>query len=702
MTKFIVAVEEHLQRFPAERPAIERFVDLFDIRWASHERIDRSESSFYLLKSKPHATELYGFERELLLVYTGYDALEPRTLQQCEEVVDRRRLGARIEPLYLVVVAPIEDMAGEVARYRQDAEQGRILVGFSVNELLTDKNPWLLRTRFSSSLFSRDLFDMKQALVADNYFFGRQALVLDLLDRLKRGENTGLYGLRKTGKTSALFKLSRLIQTELAGSVVYIDAQSPEIYQLRWWELVSHVKDEAARVAGVTLNHPLDRDFTEKTALTRARQAFAEILNRVRRTSPRLIVVIDEVEHLHPDLSPGKHWRDDFHHFWKLLRAIQTQERRLTFVIAGVNARVSESSTISDQDNPLFSLVGTRYLPPFLPNDTREMVQTLGKRMGIIFDVDSCNYLASRYGGHPMLVRLACSWEHHRRSSSSYTERPVQITSSQLIETEDERENDLVYYVRHVLDVLRMWYADEYELLTLLAKDRIGEFREYARELPESIQHLRAYGLIDRDTDSLSIGMVKKYLKEEPKRPQNKIDSSASADASSGDIARNRVGSPVAIEELVAQGEGPTVEFKSTLRVNLFTNASDQKIEQSALKTIAAFLNSAGGHLLIGVDDKGTPLGLSADNFPSEDKLTLHLVNLIKDRLGAQHAPLISARFVDFKESRVLVVDCARSPRPVFMKADRADVFYVRLLAATAELTARETENYIRDNFSPA
>jgi len=700
MTKFIVAVEDHLQKFPSERPAIERFVDLFDIRWANHEKFDRSESSFYLLKAKPHAIELYGFERELLLVYTGYGALEPRTLQQCEEVVERRNLGTRIEPLYLVVVAPIEDMAGEVARYRQDAEQGRILVGFSVNELLSDKNPWLLRTRFSSSLFSRDLFDMKQALVADNYFFGRQALVLDLLDRLKRGENTGLYGLRKTGKTSALFKLTRLIQTELAGSVVYIDAQSPEIYQLRWWELVSHIKDEAARLAGVSLEHPLDREFTEKTALTRARQAFSDILTRVRRNTARLVVVIDEVEHLHPDLSPERHWRDDFLHFWKLLRAIQTQERRLTFVIAGVNARVSESSTIAEQDNPLFSLVGTRYLPPFLPNDTREMVQTLGRRMGILFDADSCNYLASRYGGHPMLVRLACSWEHRLRSSSNYTERPVQITSSQLLETEDERENELVYYVRHVLDVLRMWYADEYDLLSLLAQERTEEFREYARELPESIQHLRAYGLIDRNTDTLSIGMVKKYLKEPPKRPQGRIDFAGPEVAAPGELARRQTVDALTIEDLVSRGEGPTIEFKSTLRLNLVTKNPDPKIEQSAMKTIAAFLNSSGGHLLVGVDDAGSPIGLENDKFSNEDKFTLHLVNLIKDRLGAEHAPLISARFVDFKQSRALIVECTRSPRPVFMKAERDDVFFIRLLAATTELTAREAQSYIRDNFS--
>lgn len=331
MPKFISAVEEHLRRYPTERLAVERFVDLFDIRWADHEKIDRSEASFYLLKPKPYANELFGFERELLLVYSPYLTLEPRTLRQAEEVTSRPQMKGRTEPLYMVLVAPVPDIASEVARYRQDAEQGRIIIGFSEEELTTAAvaDPWFLRKRFSESLFSRDLFDMKQALVADNYFFGRQALVLDLLDRLKRGENTGLYGLRKTGKTSALFKLKRLIEAEGAGLFVYVDAQSPEVYQLRWWELLSRIKDEAAAAAGVTLSHPLDREFTERTALSRARAAIEDILSKHRKTAPRMLVVIDEVEHLHPGLTPAPHWNADFVHFWKLLRASRLRNEDL-------------------------------------------------------------------------------------------------------------------------------------------------------------------------------------------------------------------------------------------------------------------------------------------------------------------------------------------------------------------------------------
>jgi len=81
---------------------------------------------------------------------------------------------------------------------------------------------------------------------------------------------------------------------------------------------------------------------------------------------------------------------------------------------------------------------------------------------------------------------------------------------------------------------------------------------------------------------------------------------------------------------LVEQGENTTIEFKSTLRVNLHTGQNDAKMELAILKTIAAFLNVNGGTLVIGVTDDGNPVGIGADKFANEDKMYLHLVNLIK------------------------------------------------------------------------
>jgi hypothetical protein len=699
MPRLLAIVENHFSKYPQERTPVERFVDLFDLRWADHVRFERSEASFYLLKPKSHASELYGFERELLLVYSPYSNLEPRTLKQFEEVLARPQLKGRVEPLYMVLIAPMDDVEGEVARYRLDAEQGRIIVAFSEEELRASSDPWFLRRRFAKYLFSRDLFDIKQALVADSYFFGRQGLVLDLLDRLKRGENTGLYGLRKTGKTSSLFKLRRIIETESAGAFVYLDAQNPAIYGRRWWELASIIRDEAARVVGTRLDERLSKPFTASTATNRLQQSLEAVIERIRAKNQRLLIVIDEVEHIYPGLSPDKHWAEDFLPFWKLLRAIQTQDRRIAFIVAGVNSHVSEAPSVEGHDNPLFSLVGTRYLQPFTAHETKEMVQTLGRRMGILFENEACSYLSERYGGHPMLVRLACSWEHQLRVSSDYSERPVQILRDQLIETEAERELELVYYVRHVLDVLRIWYPEEYEILTLLAADDHKTFDEYATDLPESVQHLKAYGLIDRGSNTLTIGMVKRYLTQEGRRREREKRIKAASSVPALPALLSPPDEPINVPSILASGEGSTIEFKSTLRVNLHTGKPDTRIEHSVLKTIAALLNSDGGYLAIGVDDSGAVIGLSADGFASEDKMSTHLVNLIRDSLGAEHAEYIKASYHTIEGTKLLLITCRRSPRPVFLKHDGEETFYVRLLAATAALTVRQAQDYMLSRF---
>ncbi len=154
------------------------------------------------------------------------------------------------------------------------------------------------------------------------------------------------------------------------------------------------------------------------------------------------------------------------------------------------------------------------------------------------------------------------------------------------------------------------------------------------------------------------------------------------------------------IAEIVAGGEGNTTEFKSTLRVNLHTNEVDPKMEHAALKTIAAFLNSLeGGTLVIGVSDAGGALGLEADKFPNEDKVNLHLVNLLKTRLGASSMLHIRPHFEDFEGKRVLVVDCTPSGQPVYLKNGKDEEFYIRAGASSTSLAPSEMNAFIKQRF---
>ena len=81
------------------------------------------------------------------------------------------------------------------------------------------------------------------------------------------------------------------------------------------------------------------------------------------------------------------------------------------------------------------------------------------------------------------------------------------------------------------------------------------------------------------------------------------------------------------LAEVIGGGESESVEFKSALRVNLHTLERDSRMEHAVLRTLAGFLNTNGGTLVVGVADDGTPVGLDVDNFENEDKMALHLAN---------------------------------------------------------------------------
>jgi len=155
----------------------------------------------------------------------------------------------------------------------------------------------------------------------------------------------------------------------------------------------------------------------------------------------------------------------------------------------------------------------------------------------------------------------------------------------------------------------------------------------------------------------------------------------------------------VNVSQLVETGESDEIEFKSTLRINLHTSEKDPRMEFAVLRTIAGFLNRDGGKLVIGVSDSGEALGLDVDGFANEDKMNLHLVNLINSNIGKQYMMYISPRFEDYESSRAFVVDCQRSRSPVYLKRDKQELFYIRSGASTSELTGGDMQEYIKRRF---
>jgi type I restriction enzyme R subunit len=158
-------------------------------------------------------------------------------------------------------------------------------------------------------------------------------------------------------------------------------------------------------------------------------------------------------------------------------------------------------------------------------------------------------------------------------------------------------------------------------------------------------------------------------------------------------------------EELIKRGESKTLEFKSTLRWNLKEDRQDDKgVTHAVLKTIAAFLNTEGGDLLLGVADDGSIVGIERDQLESDDKFMRHLAQVVHNGLGDRAGTCIDPKTQIVQGKTVCVVSCQRSPEPMFLKwkgieaAPEGD-FFVRSGPGSVKLPASSAQEYIRTRF---
>jgi len=153
-------------------------------------------------------------------------------------------------------------------------------------------------------------------------------------------------------------------------------------------------------------------------------------------------------------------------------------------------------------------------------------------------------------------------------------------------------------------------------------------------------------------------------------------------------------------QEIIKIGETSKIEFKSTLRTNLHTNQPDKKMELSILKTITAFLNTSGGHLLVGIDDNKNIIGLEKDNFQNEDKIRLHLTNMIKSHIGNEFIPFIKSTITKLEKKTILLISCLPSQKRVFLKTEDKEEFYIRNGPSSTKIEGNALIDYINHRFS--
>ena len=504
MAKILTEVQKgYLAQNPEEEAIIGAFLADFDLTWARRRKAFGSTLAVYFLKPARHMEQAFGFEVEILAVYSSYDTIEPRTIQALTQFLSDPPARGRVDTMIAFLISEAESPVSWAQQYMTAHPDSMLIAAFEASSLReSHSDSWVVRSRLAEQLYQRDLFDHRLPLRSDFFFFGREDLIYDFYTAFKRSENRGLFGLRKTGKTSVFFKLERRVKAAGNDVFIYLDCKFPAIRQLRWEQLLLRLARELARETG----------RREPSTSIHSSDAFLECIEGVAGER-QIALVFDEIEYIGPSNPIDDHWRTDFIPFWQTIWAAQSRFGNLAVFLGGVNPGIVEQDLVGESPNPLFGIVSPRHLKGLGIDEIRRMLRTLGRPMGLRFAPEAVDYIFARYGGHPLLTRIACSIIHGALRDAG-GELPTTVRSSWLQITEGQRESELSFYCGHIVSELRQFYEHEYELLTELAIGGLAGIFELTSD-PTFTAHLNNYGLLSKDDagrPAISIPVLEHHL----------------------------------------------------------------------------------------------------------------------------------------------------------------------------------------------
>ena len=187
-----------------------------------------------------------------------------------------------------------------------------------------------------------------------------------------------------------------------------------------------------------------------------------------------------------------------------------------------------------------------------------------------------------------------------------------------------------------------------------------------------------------------------KYQKLMAKLIHNQSDQTDPAASPAENAAPSAV--PPEINQLLTQPEHEKLEFKSSLRFDHHSHQANRELEKAAMKTLAAFLNSRGGQLIIGVSNSRELLGLAPDYQtlprPNSDSFENHFTQVFNQMIGPEFRHLVRLWFKPINGRDICVIAASPAARPVYLKQNGSEHFYVRTGNGTTPLKLSEVEAY--------
>lgn len=452
---------------------------------------------YVFLKPTSDIKERFSFRSEILCIFHPFSTIDARLFEAIEKIISSNPL--RLDRLCVVLVTKATEIRKEDLHRGSDSDL-RIIIPFRYSDLSggAGGKQQVTISALEKHLYTTNLFAISSALQTDRYFYGRKAEIQDLVRKYHNCENSSLFGLRRIGKTSLLWALTRELKATQT-PITLIDCSDPSYHKSDWNRALYLIKEKLCTTNGLAkIGHP-EANYTEENASI----CFTEDLKQIKhKTGKPALLIFDEIENLCFDLSPSEKWKNgnNFLPFWQTIRStFQQNPNLLCFLLCGVNPYILERSRLENgTDNPLYEYIKPVYLGFFSFEDVETMLTNIGSYMGVTFEPQVFTYLTDDFGGHPFLIRQACSriW---KKISTDATPRKVSIKKATYLSMRDDLDTNARTYINLILEVLTERYPNEYGLLKYIAAGDHERVAHVQAQSAEYLEHLIGYGLIEHD-----------------------------------------------------------------------------------------------------------------------------------------------------------------------------------------------------------
>ena len=115
-------------------------------------------------------------------------------------------------------------------------------------------------------------------------------------------------------------------------------------------------------------------------------------------------------------------------------------------------------------------------------------------------------------------------------------------------------------------------------------------------------------------------------------------------------------------------------------------------------------MNTKGGLLVIGIDDKKNVLGIENDlnllKKRDEDGFQLKITEIISNSIGKEFAQLVQCTFEEKENKKIALVHVKQSvDEPTYVTRNNEPKFFIRTNNSTQPLNMKESHQYIKKHW---